>query len=486
MQLMEHQLKATELAKDRPRFCFFWDCGSGKTMAMLAICNQGQHRSLVICPKSVMQAAWGEDAKHFPDMSTEVIWCGNKHRRMKAIRASTAKVVITNFDTFKNHLDLFVEAGFFRLIVDESSKAKGASKLTKITTSIINFADRMKSVYLLSGTPAPNCPTEYWAQLRACEPQLFAINGRIPRFNEWANRYFVPVKRTINKRKKGATPRSVVVGWVPKQDRSDDFLKKLSSVSWSLTKADCMDLPEQTNVVRDVLLSPDERRAYNQAKDELRVAGSTIAREAALTKCRQLAGGWAYYDTGEPWYSAAEKPSSRQPTSKLSTLEELLIELGQTERANKVGGRPVIIWAEFREDIRAIKCLCLELGMEVAVIDGSINQDDRNKAIEQMQAGELDAIIANPQAAGHGITLTRASDAIYYGLSFSYEQHKQSRDRIHRKGQTKPCTYYYLIAKDTVDEALYWCLKNKKKKADGVTRVLGQSSDTKATAGNSQ
>ena len=71
-----------------------------------------------------------------------------------------------------------------------------------------------------------------------------------------------------------------------------------------------------------------------------------------------------------------------------------------------------------------------------------------------------------------GITLTRASYAVYYSLGFSYENFKQSRDRIHRAGQTKPCTYYILLAEDTVDEAAYGVVRGKGKASDALLAVL--------------
>ena len=51
--------------------------------------------------------------------------------------------------------------------------------------------------------------------------------------------------------------------------------------------------------------------------------------------------------------------------------------------------------------------------------------------------------------------------AIYYSLSYSFEDYYQSHDRIYRKGQTEPCTFIFLLGKDTIDYNLYRCINNK-------------------------
>ena len=89
------------------------------------------------------------------------------------------------------------------------------------------------------------------------------------------------------------------------------------------------------------------------------------------------------------------------------------------------------------------------------------------------QDKQLDCLVCHPAAAGHGITLTAASYAIYYSMDFSYERYQQSRDRIHRKGQTRPCTYYHIVADGTVDESILWAVRNKAKMSDAVLRMIG-------------
>ena len=62
---------------------------------------------------------------------------------------------------------------------------------------------------------------------------------------------------------------------------------------------------------------------------------------------------------------------------------------------------------------------------------------------------------------------------IYYSLSFSYEEFKQSQDRIHRIGQKNRCTYIVLQAKDTIDKKIYNCLQRKGNAVDELYMEMG-------------
>ncbi len=148
---------------------------------------------------------------------------------------------------------------------------------------------------------------------------------------------------------------------------------------------------------------------------------------------------------------------------KLNELDQILEE---------IRGEPVVIWASFRAEIDMIKDLLNKKGIRNDVIDGRTK--DAGELVARFQDGELGALVCHPAAAGHGITLTAASYAVYYSMDFSYEKYQQSRDRIHRKGQTRPCTYYHLIAEGSVDEDILWAVRNKAKVSDAVLRMIGR------------
>jgi SNF2 family DNA or RNA helicase len=446
--LMEHQQKMVDISKTHPRYGFWLQPGLGKTVGSLAIVQNYPIKTVVVCPKSVMKAAWMNDAaRFFPDLKVVCCWDKSKQKRCKMIADAEADVYIINIDLFKSHTQDFLEAGIRRLILDESSMVK--SHKAQRTKAIIKFADQMESVYLLSGTPAPNCTTEYFTQVRAISREAFGLS-----FYGFTNRYFFTQTRPIS-------GRDVITGYVPKKDRVDEFNERLRSVSWSLTKEQALDLPEQTDIVRLVEISREDRITYEMLfaglATEMEGEALTPAGQAKLMKLRQLTGGFYYKSEGgqDPIYSADQV--------KLKELSDLIDEIGPSEQ--------IVLWANFRAEIDMIHKLLQEKGKGVGIIDGRTK--DADVLIDMFQEKQLDCLICHPAAAGHGITLTSASYAIYYSMDFSYERYQQSRDRIHRKGQKRPCTYYHIVADNTVDESILWAVRNKAKMSDAVLRMIG-------------
>jgi len=440
---MQHQLDAVNIAKQHPRYAFFWDCGTGKTIAMLMVCEKLGGRTLVLAPKSILRAAWAEDAKLFPDLRVTIAWSTKKTERLKLIHDPEADIVVTNYETFKRNYREFLASGFQRLIVDESSKLKCPD--TQITKSVHLFCEceTTKSVYLLSGTPAPNNPTEYWGQLKCLYPTLAP-------YYKFCYSYFKPLKRKYGEK-------TFTIGWDYLENKKDAFLDGLKKCSWSMSKEEAVDLPAQTDEIRDVTLSKDERTAYETMRKQLIVqfnngelVGATT--QSRLIKLRQLTGGLMYH---------GEDRVSETGSSKINELLAVLAEIGDKQ---------VVIWAEFTADIDRIHSNLSQLG-DTAIIDGRTK--DAGNIVSSFQGGFWKYLICQPQAAGHGITLTAASYAIYYNTGFSYENHKQSRDRIHRKGQHDPCTYYYLVASDTCDWPILQTLRNKQSVSENTMEILG-------------
>jgi SNF2 family DNA or RNA helicase len=74
-----------------------------------------------------------------------------------------------------------------------------------------------------------------------------------------------------------------------------------------------------------------------------------------------------------------------------------------------------------------------------------------------------------PSVAGTGFNIVGASHAIYYSRDFNYGLYSQSTERIYRKGQTKKCTYYDIVAKDTIDEYVLKAISKKETLSNKIT-----------------
>ena len=104
---------------------------------------------------------------------------------------------------------------------------------------------------------------------------------------------------------------------------------------------------------------------------------------------------------------------------------------------------------------------------------GAIDSEKRQENIKKFQDPNSKArfFIGNPQTGGYGITLTAASNVIYYSNGYDLEKRLQSEDRAHRIGQKKSVTYVDLIAPKTVDEKIRKALR---KKINIATQVMGE------------
>jgi len=130
--------------------------------------------------------------------------------------------------------------------------------------------------------------------------------------------------------------------------------------------------------------------------------------------------------------------------AKLEALDGLVHELLQVHEK-------VIVWSSFVENVETVARRLRGYG--TLIIHGGVSLDERSRAVIEFQDGESQRVlVANPAAAREGLTLTRASAAMYLDRSFSLTDYLQSQDRIHRIGQERVCEIHKLIARGTVDE----------------------------------
>ena len=124
------------------------------------------------------------------------------------------------------------------------------------------------------------------------------------------------------------------------------------------------------------------------------------------------------------------------------------------ETLDEIGNKPVIIWCQFIYEIEKLAKKYNGVGLT----SKTKNRDD---VIRRFKNGDIKYLFAHPKLLGKGVTFTNCTYNIYYSASFSYEEFKQSQDRIHRIGQNNKCTYILLQAKNTIDGKIYNCLNRK-------------------------
>jgi SNF2 family DNA or RNA helicase len=243
--------------------------------------------------------------------------------------------------------------------------------------------------------------------------------------------------------------------------RLDELQEKLDAFAFRVTKEECLDLPDKVYTRRDVELTDEQRKAYDQMKFMAlaQIDGELMSTNNALTqlmRLHQIVCGHGKFDDGQEF----DLPSNR--------ITELMGCLSETNSK-------VIIWANYRKDIEKIKhAIQKEYGMtSVATYFGDTEAEERQNIVTRFQDPDDDLrfFVGNPRTGGYGLTLTAATVVIYYSNSFDLEVRLQSEDRAHRIGQTSKVTYIDLITPDTVDEHIVKALRNK---INIASEVLGE------------
>ena len=125
------------------------------------------------------------------------------------------------------------------------------------------------------------------------------------------------------------------------------------------------------------------------------------------------------------------------------------------------GIRPLVVWTHHKAVTQAMAEAVPQTLCRVEVIDGSTSDTQRDRIVDDFQAGAVGVLVCQIVAAGVGITLTRASDALFVETDWTPDLITQAEARLHRIGQADHVRCTTLIAPETLDEAIHAVLLKK-------------------------
>ena len=450
-----HQLIALEKSWDKTEYGYFMEMGTGKSkvlvdnMAMLY--DKGKiNGALIIAPKGVYNNWFTQEipihlASHI--QPTMVLWTAStsktKDKEYQSLfeTGHDLHILIMNVEALSTKKGLDFAAKFLRshttmLAVDESTTIKNPT--AKRTKSILQLGKQAEYRRILTGSPVTKSPLDLFTQCNFLNEFLLGFDS----FYAFRNRYAHMIERNFGGRR---------VQLVGSYKRLDELADNIKSFSYRVLKEDCLDLPDKIYTKREIELTDEQSKAYATMKSAALASlkGKMATAPHVLTqmmRLHQITCGHLKNDDGTT------------TTIKNNRMKELLSLLEEVE------GK-VIIWANYIYDIENIvKNISEEYGADSIVqYYGAISSQDRADAIEKFQDPNSNArfFVGNPQTAGYGITLTAASNVIYYSNGYDLEKRLQSEDRAHRIGQKKSVTYVDFIAPKTVDEKIVKALRSK-------------------------
>jgi SNF2 family DNA or RNA helicase len=239
-----------------------------------------------------------------------------------------------------------------------------------------------------------------------------------------------------------------------------ELSEKLKPFSYRVLKEDCLDLPDKIYMKRQIKLSSEQLKVYDQMRKEALATlnGKKVTTVNALTqlmRLHQITCGHFTSDDG------------MTQSIKNNRINELMDVLEETE------GK-AIIWAHYQYDITNIIKEVVKVHGPGSIVDyyGLTPQDERQPNIKKFQSDpKCRFMVGTPSTGGYGITLTAANTVIYYSNGYDLEKRLQSEDRAHRIGQKKSVTYVDILADKTVDEKI---VKSLRKKINIASEVLGE------------
>ena len=362
---------------------------------------------------------------------------------MKELTALTKKpnlqVAVINYEAAWRLLPELLDFNPDLIIADESQRIKSNS--AKQSKAMHKLGDRARYKLILSGTPVQNNAVDLYSQYRFMDSSIFGTN-----FYSFRGRYCLM----------GGFQAHQIVGY----QHEDELIRKAHSAAFRITKAEALDLPEQTFENRYVNLTPKERKVYDQLRrdgfteleNEETITATTVLTK--LLRLQQFTGGFLPDEAGRPQVVN---------TAKLDALADILQDYVVD------GGGKLVIFARFTAEIEAIGKLMDKLKISYAAIHGGVPIAERGGIVKDFQENPKTMVfLAQLQCAGLGITLTAASVAVYYSLNFNYADYSQSLARIHRIGQRSNCHYINLLVEDSVDDKTLEALAEK----DGIAKKL--------------
>lgn len=412
MDLFAYQQAALDRVKGKRACAFYHDMGLGKTFtgAEKLMSDKCWHLALVVCQKSKV-ADWVDHFRsHYDidvlDLTTQY---GMEMFEMSMDYSDVPDpfgdmpdaVGVINYDLLWRRPNLQALKRF-ALMFDESSLLQ--NKSSKRTKAAMKLAARANELILLSGTPVDGKYERLWTQLNM-------LGWRIDEKLFW--RQYVESETTMRE----GFPITKVTGY----KNEERLVRKMKELGCDFLKTDdVIDLPEQRFIRIDVPMSEYYRKF---AKVNVITAfgrdfvGDTVFGD--LTAKRQLAAA----------YSRA----------KLEAFGDLLSSTSKR----------LVVFYNFDVELEGLTEELAKRGRPYGLLNGKAHDlspffdTDDGVALIQYQSGAM------------GVNLQQADTCIYFSPPLASSLFEQSKKRIHRVGQDKPCTYYELVSKGTVEEKIY-------------------------------
>ena len=401
MKLYKHQEEALERTKNFNKVAYYHDMGLGKTFTgsekMRVL---GANVNLIVCQKSKV----GDWIKHCEaNMPAKfIIFDLTNKKNLDSFfweHAPKNKIGIINYDLVFRRKEL-MSLENFTLLLDESSLVQNDK--CKRTKAILKL--KASNIILLSGTPVGGKYENLYSQLK-----LLGWNITKKQFwNNYINYELVQY----------AGPFSPFVPKIKSYKNVDDLKNMLKFYGADFLKSEeVFDLPAQNFNIVKVQVSKE----YKKFKKEKYICIAD----------KEFVG-----DTPLKTMLYARMMCATYNKYKLDAFVDLIESTDDR----------LIVFYNFNDELEVLKDAIDKRAFSV------VNGAERD--LSNYENVDNSITFVQYQAGAMGLNLQKANKIIYYSLPLSSELYEQSKKRIHRIGQNRPCFYYLLLAENSIEERI--------------------------------
>ena len=437
IKLYKHQSEALEATKDKTHVAYYHDMGLGKTYTGSEKMHKlGAKVNLVICQKSKVDD-WIEhfrtvpntdgflvdDALDLTDKKQYQLFCNLIKLQPDNMPPRYMVVGVINYELAWRRSEL-TKLKDFTLMLDESSLIQNEnSKRSNFILKKLNPTN----VILLSGTPTGGKYEKLWSQLH-----LLGWNIKKKMFYDQYVRYHYETYLDF--------PLMVIDGY----KNEERLKKKMRQYGCHFLKTEeVFDLPEQVHQTIKISTSRQYRKFRKDCIVEFDIidyVGKECGGEEEYRRSVELIG-----DTTLTKMLYERQLCGQYNWDKLKAFSDLV------ESTND----RLIVFYNFTEELNRLVDM-LDADAHISVVNGS------HKDLQAYEQCNDSITFIQYQAGAMGLNLQKANKIVYFTPPLSSELFEQSKKRIHRIGQEKPCFYYYLTCKNSIEEKIYQTLAMRK------------------------
>jgi superfamily II DNA or RNA helicase len=408
--------------------------GGGKTLVAIEVGKQlGTGTNLVIAPKGTHKRAWQKTIlRQIPEASVRYI--NSKKEGEKAFIDLQHKIsgwYLISPEYFRkiHWANIVPDLAVF----DEIHRASNR----KSNTARMLHTLKAKRRIGMSGTIAGNRIEGFWSVIRWIYPE---IAGRS--FWAWANTYcevaqdYWAGKVISTEKRPGAITASLpcYIRHLKRENCCDFHPEGMDS-----------DLPSVVIKERSVELNAEQKRIYKKMEKDLFVwlGENPLVAEvpiATRTRLRQITLGTpTVSDTGEVYFAEDCK------STKMDELFSII--------SDHPEGEPMLLLTHSQKFASVVVARLRKAGHTAFEWSGKATQADRDVALEQFIAGNIQFIVGVIAAIGEGTDglQERCSVMVWLSKDDNRMLNEQAMGRLDRQGQKRAVISYEIIAEDTYD-----------------------------------